>query len=76
MSSRMSRRDLLAAGGVGAFALASGSLFSGRAIALPRGAYTFVAGVASGEPAANSVVLWTRIALDALGRTPVKGKAR
>jgi alkaline phosphatase D len=74
MSSRMSRRDLLAAGGVGAFALASGSLFSGRAIALPRGAYPFVAGVASGEPAANSVVLWTRIALDALGRTPVKGK--
>ena len=74
MSSRMSRRDLLAAGGVGAFALASGSLFSGRAIALPRGAYPVVAGVASGEPAANSVVLWTRIALDALGRTPVKGK--
>jgi len=74
MSSRMSRRELLAAGGAGAVALASGSLFAGRALALPRGAYPFVAGVASGEPAANSVVIWTRIALDSLGRTPVKGK--
>ena len=73
MSSRMSRREVLAAGGAGAFALASGSLFAGRALALPRGAYPFVAGVASGEPAADSVVRWTRVALDALGRTPVKG---
>jgi alkaline phosphatase D len=74
MSTRISRRDLLAAGGAGAVALASGGLFSARAAALPRGAYPFVAGVASGEPAADSIVLWTRIALDALGRQPVKGR--
>jgi alkaline phosphatase D len=73
MTSRISRRDLLAAGGAGAVALSFGGLFSSRAAALPRGAYPFVAGVASGEPAPRSVVLWTRIALDALGRTPVKG---
>jgi alkaline phosphatase D len=74
MTSRISRRDLLAAGGAGAVALSFGGLFAGRAAALPRGAYPFVAGVASGEPAANSVVLWTRIALDALGREPIKGQ--
>src|ERR1700754_3270276 len=74
MSTRMSRRDLLAAGGAGAVALASGGLFSARAGALPRGAYPFVAGVAAGEPAADSIVLWPRIALDALGREPVKGQ--
>ena len=33
-----------------------------------------MAGIASGEPAAQSIVLWTRIALDALGRQPVKGR--
>jgi alkaline phosphatase D len=74
MSTRISRRDLLAAGGAGAVALASGGLFSARAAALPRGAYPFVAGIASGEPAADSIVLWTRIAVDALGRQPVKGR--
>ncbi len=74
MSTRISRRDLLAAGGAGAVALASGGLFSARAAALPRGAYPFVAGIASGEPAAQSIVLWTRIALNALGRQPVKGR--
>jgi alkaline phosphatase D len=74
MTSRISRRDLLAAGGAGAVALSYGGLFAGRAAAaLPRGAYPFVAGVASGEPAADSIVLWTRIALDSLGRTEIKG---
>lgn len=74
MSPEISRRELLAAGGAGAFALSFGGLLTSRAAALPRGAYPFVAGVASGEPAADSIVLWTRIALDALGREPVKGQ--
>ncbi|WP_026909423.1 alkaline phosphatase D family protein [Patulibacter minatonensis] len=74
MTSRISRRDLLAAGGAGAVALSFGGVFAGRASALPRGAYPFVAGVASGEPAADSIVLWTRIALDSLGRDAVKGQ--
>lgn len=74
MRSRISRRDLLAAGGAGAVAIASSGLFTSRALALPRGAYPFVAGVASGEPAADSIVIWTRIALDSLGREAVKGQ--
>jgi alkaline phosphatase D len=77
VSRKVSRRQLLAGAGVGAFSLAVGgsaSAFPGRAKALPWGADPFVAGVASGEPAADSIVLWTRIALDPLGRTPVNGK--
>ena len=74
MNRTISRRDLIAAGGTGALALTiGGGPLSSRAAALPRGAYPFVAGVASGEPAAGSIVLWTRIALDALGREPVSG---
>jgi alkaline phosphatase D len=73
-SSTLSRRDLLAAGGAGALAVSlGGGVFPGRAAALGRGAYPFVAGVASGEPAANSIVLWTRLAVDALGRQPIRG---
>ena len=75
MTSSLSRRDLIAAGGAGALALSvGGGLFPGAASALPRGSYPFVAGVASGEPASNSVVIWTRIALDALGREPIQGR--
>ncbi|WP_210491833.1 alkaline phosphatase D family protein [Patulibacter sp. SYSU D01012] len=73
MSTRISRRGLLAAGGAGAVALSFGGVFSSRASALPRGAYPFAAGVASGEPAPGGVVLWTRIALDDLGRQAVGG---
>jgi alkaline phosphatase D len=72
MSTRISRRGLLAAGGAGAVALGTNGVFAGTASAtLPRGAYPFVAGVASGEPAPDGVVIWTRIALDPLGREPV-----
>ncbi|WCB94355.1 Alkaline phosphatase D [Baekduia alba] len=74
MSSTFSRRRLLAGAGTGALSLAFGGALPGRARALPWGANPFVAGVASGEPAADGVVLWTRIALDALGREPIRGK--
>lgn len=73
MSSRISRRQLLAGAGAGALTFTFGSTLA-RAQGLPRGAHPFAAGVASGEPAADGVVLWTRIALDDLGRTPVLGK--
>lgn len=35
------------------------------------GGYPFVSGVASGDPGEDRVVLWTRLALDALGDTPL-----
>lgn len=74
LSKTLSRRDALAAGGAGALAFSVGGLSAPQAArAMPRGAYPFVAGVASGEPAASSIVLWTRLALDALGREQIRG---
>jgi len=73
VSSRISRRQLLAGAGAGAMTFAFGSTLA-RASGLPRGAYPFAAGVASGEPAADGVVLWTRVALDDLGKQPVAGR--
>ena len=62
-SGHLSRRSFLAAAG----AISSAALFSGcaigrvaRNIQLP--AYPFQLGVASGDPASESVVLWTRLA--------------
>jgi alkaline phosphatase D len=55
------RRQLI--GVSGAFAA---SLAIGRHFACAAGGYPFTLGVASGEPAADGFVLWTRLALDPL----------
>ncbi|MBA2747977.1 MAG: alkaline phosphatase [Tatlockia sp.] len=66
LSSRVKRRQVLI--GTGALTgLAIASQWSNKVIAQPRfSAYPFSLGVASGEPLANGVVLWTRLAPDPL----------
>jgi alkaline phosphatase D len=74
LTDRMSRRALLRAGGAGAAALTLGSaLPAATALATSKGlgGYPFAVGIASGEPARDGVVLWTRLALDALGQQPL-----
>ena len=70
MPDRISRRAFLVAGGAGAASLTLWGV-KGPARALAGGpslgGYPFVAGVASGDPRAGGVVLWTRLALDPLG---------
>ncbi|UGT45392.1 alkaline phosphatase D family protein [Nocardia yamanashiensis] len=65
----LSRRELLRFGGVGASAVlvGAGAVSSGR-FAAPRriGGDPFTLGVASGDPAPDGVVLWTRLAPDPL----------
>lgn len=72
MDTTLTRRSLLTAGTGAATALYLGGL--GRtAAALARdprlSGYPFALGVASGEPAADGAVLWTRLALDPLGES-------
>jgi alkaline phosphatase D len=57
---QLDRRGLLLAGGAGAFALAIGT--AGRAAAKD----PFTLGVASGDPAPDGFVIWTRLAPDPL----------
>ena len=75
MPNSMSRRQLLVRGGAAGAALTLGNGFlpSPRALATfgKVGGYPFISGVASGDPAPDSVVLWTRLALDPLGETPL-----
>jgi alkaline phosphatase D len=74
LTDRMSRRAFLRAGGAGAAALTLGSAVpAATALAGSRslGGYPFAVGVASGEPARDGVVLWTRLALDSLGQQPL-----
>jgi alkaline phosphatase D len=71
LTDRMSRRAFLRAGGAGAAALTlGGAVPAATALANRKalGGYPFAVGVASGEPARDGVVLWTRLALDALGQ--------
>ncbi|GAB3753678.1 alkaline phosphatase D family protein [Microlunatus parietis] len=73
-ASRLSRRGLLGLGGVTVVA-ASSVAWTSTAAAKPLQADPFTLGVASGEPAADGVVLWTRLAiqptaLDGLGGMP------
>jgi alkaline phosphatase D len=71
---RISRRAFLVVGGAGAASLSvGGALGPARALAggPSLGGYPFVAGVASGDPRADGVVLWTRLALDPLGERPL-----
>lgn len=74
MSAPLSRRELLTRAGVAGAALSLGGMIpSERALATfgNLGGYPFVAGVASGDPGPDRVVLWTRLALDALGEQPL-----
>ena len=65
---RMSRRDFLALGGMGAAALALGTMGSAQdaSAAVTFSSYPFKLGVASGDPRPDGVVLWTRLAPDPL----------
>ena len=65
---RLTRRGALGLGmaGLGAAACTTteGATYSGKA--------TFAHGVASGDPAQTSVLIWTRVTPDAVGPVPVK----
>ncbi|HCA86279.1 MAG TPA: alkaline phosphatase [Streptomyces sp.] len=68
-SDRLNRRNFLALSGAGAtaFALAANDFTANRAWASPAfSSYPFKLGVASGEPAPEGVVLWTRLAPEPL----------
>ena len=56
------RRRFLAAAGVGAALLVTDRLASAWPAPTQRGGYPFTLGVASGDPAPDGVVLWTRLA--------------
>ena len=64
----MSRRDFIKVGGMGAAAVALGTLGSTRraAAAIYFSSDPFKLGVASGDPRPDGVVLWTRLAPDPL----------
>ncbi len=74
LSSRVKRRQVLI--GTGALTgLAIASQWPTKVIAQPRfSAYPFSLGVASGEPLANSVILWTRLAPDPLNGGGMPGQ--
>ncbi len=59
---RLGRRDLLS-GGLALLGLGAARRVSGRSLFQPS---AFPLGVASGDPSADGVVLWTRLALDPL----------
>ncbi len=65
---RMSRRHFITLGGMGAAALALGTLGSAQdaSAAITFSSYPFKLGVASGDPRPDGVVLWTRLAPDPL----------
>jgi alkaline phosphatase D len=58
----LDRRRFLAAGGVGAALLVADRLAGAWPTPAQRGGYPFTLGVASGDPAPDGVVLWTRLA--------------
>src|SRR5262245_12656911 len=73
ISSVLSRRGFLRGGALAALALASG-VRPRRAAGLAPAAIPFSLGIASGDPTHDSVVLWTRLAVDPLnggGMPPV-----
>src|SRR5882757_4656357 len=61
-SPAVSRRQLLGFGGAAAVLLGTGAWNAASAFAAPTTAFTL--GVASGDPSADGVVLWTRLAPD------------
>ena len=63
---RISRRTLLKSGGSLTAGLALSGGLGGRALAAQFAGYPFALGVASGDPTAESVVLWTRLVTDPL----------
>lgn len=66
MNTSMSRRRALGLGGAGAAAvlLGTGAWSAASAFAAPKSGGLFTLGVASGDPAPDGVVLWTRLASD------------
>jgi len=79
MSDSLSRRQLLTRAGAAGTALSLGGLgllpTTRAAAELTRlGGYPFISGVASGDPGPDRVVLWTRLALDPYGETPLPVK--
>ncbi|MEV6964840.1 alkaline phosphatase D family protein [Hamadaea sp. NPDC051192] len=68
MTSRLSRRRFLGYSGAGTTAVLLGTGLWDTASASAKGIkdYPFTLGVASGDPTSDSVVLWTRLAVDAL----------
>jgi alkaline phosphatase D len=77
MSGPLSRRQVLTRAAAAGAALSAGAMIpSPRALATfgGLGGYPFVSGVASGDPGPDRVVLWTRLALDALGDTPLPAR--
>ncbi|HEX6686724.1 MAG TPA: alkaline phosphatase D family protein [Candidatus Limnocylindrales bacterium] len=79
MTSRLSRRRFLGYSGAGATAVLLGTGLWDATVASAKtiGGYPFALGVASGDPAPDSVVLWTRLAVDPLapdGRFGVPGE--
>jgi alkaline phosphatase D len=77
MSGPLSRRQVLTRAAAAGAALSVGSMIpSPRALATfgGLGGYPFVSGVASGDPGPDRVVLWTRLALDALDDTPLPAR--
>ncbi|MGH2943861.1 MAG: alkaline phosphatase D family protein [Solirubrobacteraceae bacterium] len=75
--SEVSRRQLLTRAGAAGAALTVGGLIpSPRAMATfgGLGGYPFVAGVASGDPGPDRIVLWTKLALDPLGDSPLPAR--
>lgn len=66
MNTSMSRRRALELGGAGAAAvlLGTGAWSAASAYAAPKSGNPFTLGVASGDPAPDGVVLWTRLATD------------
>jgi alkaline phosphatase D len=74
----LSRRQLLARAGAASATLGIGGMIAtpARALAPLRslGGYPFVSGVASGDPGPDRVVLWTRLAVDVLGETPLPAR--
>jgi alkaline phosphatase D len=74
MSSSMSRRSFLRAGVTGAALAAASQLPVGPSFARSRPRFPanpWALGVASGDPMSDSVVLWTRLAVDPLGVEPL-----
>jgi alkaline phosphatase D len=61
-TSALDRRRFLATGGIAAALLAAERLAGVWPVAVQRGGYPFTLGVASGDPAPDGVVLWTRLA--------------
>lgn len=72
----LSRRGFVTGVGAGAVLLGTGALPTAASARPVRGDYPFRLGVASGDPLPDSVVLWTRLAVDPLAADGSGGMRR